>query len=101
MELEVYQRSTNRNIYLNKAVVAIKRLRDESSSSRSGHTPTQSPPLTPWSPKPRVFSHEAVLGGKGAAKAHFTVRRSSTISTPVKELKGKRKKSLKNVVTAW
>ena len=85
VEMEAFQKSSNRNIYLNKAVVAIKRLRDEAAGSKLQSPPT-SPPLLPWKTN-KILSHEAVLGGKKAANISFTVKRSGGPAT-AKDIKG-------------
>uniref|UniRef100_A0A8C8B5R1 RNA exonuclease 1 homolog n=1 Tax=Otus sunia TaxID=257818 RepID=A0A8C8B5R1_9STRI len=66
-EKVAYERSTSRNIYLNVAVNTLKKLRS----------------LVPNSPSKtsnkKVVSHEAVLGGKLAAKTSFTLNRSGSL----------------------
>ncbi|XP_052061625.1 RNA exonuclease 1 homolog isoform X2 [Mytilus californianus] len=72
-EMVVYKRSNTKTIYLNVAINAIKRLRNEISES-----------LPTTSKLPRMnamqLSHEAILGGKNAMKTSYTVKRSGTTS---------------------
>ncbi|CAC5420096.1 REX1 [Mytilus coruscus] len=72
-EMVVYKRSNTKTIYLNVAINAIKRLRNEISES-----------LPTTSKLPRInamqLSHEAILGGKNAMKTSYTVKRSGTTS---------------------
>ncbi|XP_059197612.1 RNA exonuclease 1 homolog [Centropristis striata] len=67
----VYDRSSSKNIYLNVAVNALKKLRSKSSSG---------PPPVPKDAGSvgyrRAQSHEEVLGGRLAATTSFTVNRS-------------------------
>ncbi|NXP52976.1 REXO1 exonuclease, partial [Heliornis fulica] len=69
-EKVAYERSTSRNIYLNVAVNTLKKLRSlvPSSPSRTNKTSNK-----------KVVSHEAVLGGKLAAKTSFTLNRSGSL----------------------
>ncbi|XP_013417107.1 RNA exonuclease 1 homolog isoform X2 [Lingula anatina] len=69
-EKAVYKRSSNRTVYLNVAVNAVKRLRSEVTLHQPG-TSSQTPDK-----HPKGFSHEAVLGGSRAAKTSFTLNRS-------------------------
>ncbi|XP_072172640.1 uncharacterized protein [Diadema setosum] len=71
-EKVVYQRASSRNIYLNLCVNALKKLQNVTASQ------LDSPPSTPTLMSARnVISHEAVLGGKLAAKTSFSIHRSS------------------------
>ncbi|XP_044309362.1 RNA exonuclease 1 homolog isoform X2 [Varanus komodoensis] len=76
-EKVVYERSTSRNIYLNVAVNTLKKLRSQ--------LPNASQEVRKIT-NPKVVSHEAVLGGKLAAKTSFTLNRSA--STRVEDLTG-------------
>lgn len=71
-ENTVYERASNKNIYLRVAVNTISRLRSEAKES----CPSSS------APKQRrtslTQSHEATLGGSRAAKTSFTLHRSSS-----------------------
>uniref|UniRef100_A0A8C6NE18 Uncharacterized protein n=1 Tax=Melopsittacus undulatus TaxID=13146 RepID=A0A8C6NE18_MELUD len=66
-EKVAYERSTSRNIYLNVAVNTLKKLR-----SLVPNSPTKTS-------NKKVVSHEAVLGGKLAAKTSFTLNRSGSL----------------------
>ncbi|XP_061456906.1 RNA exonuclease 1 homolog isoform X2 [Rhineura floridana] len=68
-EKVVYDRSTSRNIYLNVAVNTLKKLRSLLPS------PTQD---AHRAGNRKMVSHEAMLGGKLAAKTSFTLNRSAT-----------------------
>ncbi|XP_045432269.1 RNA exonuclease 1 homolog isoform X1 [Pipistrellus kuhlii] len=76
-EKVAYDRSPSKNIYLNVAVNTLKKLR--------GLVPSTVPGLSKTSGR-RVVSHEAVLGGKLAAKTSFSLSRAS--SPRVEDLKG-------------
>ncbi|NWU96273.1 REXO1 exonuclease, partial [Upupa epops] len=69
-EKVAYERSTSRNIYLNVAVNTLKKLRSLAPSSPSSTNKTSNK---------KVVSHEAVLGGKLAAKTSFTLNRSGSL----------------------
>ncbi|NXO24282.1 REXO1 exonuclease, partial [Cisticola juncidis] len=69
-EKAAYERSTSRNIYLNVAVNALKKLRS---------LVPNSPASTNKTSNKKVVSHEAVLGGKLAAKTSFTLNRSGSL----------------------
>ncbi|KFP83524.1 RNA exonuclease 1, partial [Acanthisitta chloris] len=69
-EKVAYERSTSRNIYLNVAVNTLKKLRSLVPNSPSSSTKTSNK---------KVVSHEAVLGGKLAAKTSFTLNRSGSL----------------------
>ncbi|NWT60984.1 REXO1 exonuclease, partial [Erythrocercus mccallii] len=69
-EKVAYERSTSRNIYLNVAVNTLKKLRSLAPSS---------PASTNKTSNKKVVSHEAVLGGKLAAKTSFTLNRSGSL----------------------
>ncbi|NXS55289.1 REXO1 exonuclease, partial [Brachypteracias leptosomus] len=69
-EKVAYERSTSRNIYLNVAVNTLKKLRS---------LVPNSPTSTTKSSNKKVVSHEAVLGGKLAAKTSFTLNRSGSL----------------------
>lgn len=66
----VYDRSSSRNIYLNVAVNTVKKLRSLAPGSPSSMT-------SPGNKK--TISHEAVLGGKLAAKTSFSLNRSVSL----------------------
>ncbi|KAJ6655149.1 hypothetical protein lerEdw1_005626 [Lerista edwardsae] len=78
-EKVAYERSTSRNIYLNVAVNTLKKLRSLLPSSSQGAHKTNNK---------KVVSHEAMLGGKLAAKTSFTLNRSSTTSLRTEDLTG-------------
>ncbi|KFP65872.1 RNA exonuclease 1, partial [Cariama cristata] len=69
-EKVAYERSTSRNIYLNVAVNTLKKLRSLVPNSPSSTNKTSNK---------KVVSHEAVLGGKLAAKTSFTLNRSGSL----------------------
>ncbi|NWW86778.1 REXO1 exonuclease, partial [Rhynochetos jubatus] len=69
-EKVAYERSTSRNIYLNVAVNTLKKLRSLVPNSPSSTNKTSNR---------KVVSHEAVLGGKLAAKTSFTLNRSGSL----------------------
>ncbi|NXP19063.1 REXO1 exonuclease, partial [Scytalopus superciliaris] len=69
-EKVAYERSTSRNIYLNVAVNTLKKLRS---------LVPNSPSSTHKTSNKKVVSHEAVLGGKLAAKTSFTLNRSGSL----------------------
>ncbi|NWX93335.1 REXO1 exonuclease, partial [Nothoprocta pentlandii] len=69
-EKVAYERSTSRNIYLNVAVNTLKKLRSLVPNSPSSANKTSNK---------KVVSHEAVLGGKLAAKTSFTLNRSGSL----------------------
>ncbi|NWS77854.1 REXO1 exonuclease, partial [Crotophaga sulcirostris] len=69
-EKVAYERSTSRNIYLNVAVNTLKKLRS---------LVPNSPSSTNKASNKKVVSHEAVLGGKLAAKTSFTLNRSGSL----------------------
>ncbi|NWU37178.1 REXO1 exonuclease, partial [Hylia prasina] len=69
-EKVAYERSTSRNIYLNVAVNTLKKLRSLAPTS---------PASTNKTSNKKVVSHEAVLGGKLAAKTSFTLNRSGSL----------------------
>ncbi|XP_069734088.1 RNA exonuclease 1 homolog isoform X2 [Phaenicophaeus curvirostris] len=69
-EKVAYERSTSRNIYLNVAVNTLKKLRS---------LVPNSPSSTNKMSNKKVVSHEAVLGGKLAAKTSFTLNRSGSL----------------------
>ncbi|NXW41235.1 REXO1 exonuclease, partial [Nyctiprogne leucopyga] len=69
-EKVAYERSTSRNIYLNVAVNTLKKLRSLAPNSPSSAHKTSNK---------KVVSHEAVLGGKLAAKTSFTLNRSGSL----------------------
>ncbi|NXV38071.1 REXO1 exonuclease, partial [Rissa tridactyla] len=69
-EKVAYERSTSRNIYLNVAVNTLKKLRSLVPNSPSSMNKTSNK---------KVVSHEAVLGGKLAAKTSFTLNRSGSL----------------------
>ncbi|XP_034975136.2 RNA exonuclease 1 homolog [Zootoca vivipara] len=78
-EKVVYDRSTSRNIYLNVAVNTLKKLRSALPSPahndrRLGNR--------------KLVSHEAMLGGKLAAKTSFTLNRSAAAQLRAEDLKG-------------
>ncbi|XP_037325918.2 RNA exonuclease 1 homolog [Pungitius pungitius] len=66
----VYDRSSSKNIYLNVAVNALKKLRSKSVSCPS--PVTKNPALVT---NKRAQSHEDVLGGRHAATTSFTINR--------------------------
>ncbi|KAK7489485.1 hypothetical protein BaRGS_00019284 [Batillaria attramentaria] len=72
-ESGVYDRATNKNIYLRVAVNTITRLRSEAKESTHPSSST-SPPQRRQS---LTQSHQATLGGSRAAKTSFTLHRSS------------------------
>nr|XP_033810954.1 RNA exonuclease 1 homolog isoform X2 [Geotrypetes seraphini] len=65
-----YDRSTSRNIYLNVAVNTLKKLRTLAPNS---------PPSINKSISKKLVSHEAVLGGKLAARTSFSTIRSPSL----------------------
>uniref|UniRef100_A0A803VQ95 RNA exonuclease 1 homolog n=1 Tax=Ficedula albicollis TaxID=59894 RepID=A0A803VQ95_FICAL len=69
-EKVAYERSTSRNIYLNVAVNTLKKLRSLVPNSPASSSKTSNK---------KVVSHEAVLGGKLAAKTSFTLNRSGSL----------------------
>ncbi|XP_038239741.1 RNA exonuclease 1 homolog isoform X2 [Dermochelys coriacea] len=69
-EKVAYERSTSRNIYLNVAVNTLKKLRS---------LVPNSPPCVNKISNRKVVSHEAVLGGKLAAKTSFTLNQSGNL----------------------
>ncbi|XP_074934041.1 RNA exonuclease 1 homolog isoform X1 [Phalacrocorax aristotelis] len=69
-EKVAYERSTSRNIYLNVAVNTLKKLRSLAPNSPTSMNKTSNK---------KVVSHEAVLGGKLAAKTSFTLNRSGSL----------------------
>ncbi|XP_030396569.1 RNA exonuclease 1 homolog isoform X3 [Gopherus evgoodei] len=69
-EKVAYERSTSRNIYLNVAVNTLKKLRS---------LVPNSPPCVNKTSNRKVVSHEAVLGGKLAAKTSFTLNQSGNL----------------------
>ncbi|XP_067413686.1 RNA exonuclease 1 homolog isoform X1 [Emydura macquarii macquarii] len=69
-EKVAYERSTSRNIYLNVAVNTLKKLRS---------LVPNSPPCINKTGNRKVVSHEAVLGGKLAAKTSFTLNQSGSL----------------------
>lgn len=80
-EMAVYNRSNTKTIYLNVAINAIKRLRNEvaeSCPSTSKQTKLNAMQL----------SHEAVLGGKNATRATYTVKRSGQNTKIIENFKG-------------
>jgi RNA exonuclease 1 len=74
----VYDRSSNKNIYLNVAVNMVKKLRDEISKSSDGSDQEMKSPTK----NPNAMSHASVLGGARAAKTRFTMNRSGRIKVP-------------------
>ena len=80
-EMAVYKRSNTKTIYLNVAINAIKRLRNEIAES-----------LPSTSKKPKMnamkLSHEAILGGKNATKISYTIKRSGNSTKIVENFKG-------------
>ncbi|XP_053155860.1 RNA exonuclease 1 homolog isoform X2 [Hemicordylus capensis] len=70
-EKVAYERSTSRNIYLNVAVNTLKKLRSLLPGPSQGALKTNR----------KVVSHEAMLGGKLAAKTSFTLNRSASLRT--------------------
>ncbi|XP_066492335.1 RNA exonuclease 1 homolog [Tiliqua scincoides] len=78
-EKVAYERSTSRNIYLNVAVNTLKKLRSLLPSSSQGAHKTNNK---------KVVSHEAMLGGKLAARTSFTLNRSSTTNLRTEDLTG-------------
>lgn len=66
-EENVYNRCSNKKIYLNLAVNTVKRLRNEAEQTK-----TRSKNKTVG----MKLSHAAVLDGAGAAKTSFTLHRS-------------------------
>ncbi|XP_042335819.1 RNA exonuclease 1 homolog [Sceloporus undulatus] len=69
-EKVAYERSTSRNIYLNVAVNTLKKLRSLlPSPSQDAHKASNR----------KVVSHEAMLGGKLAAKTSFSFNRSTSL----------------------
>ncbi|ETE61626.1 RNA exonuclease 1-like protein, partial [Ophiophagus hannah] len=69
-EKVVYERSTSRNIYLNVAVNTLKKLRTL--------LPSPSQEVQKTSNR-KVVSHEAMLGGKLAARTSYTLNRSTSL----------------------
>nr|XP_032654871.1 RNA exonuclease 1 homolog isoform X2 [Chelonoidis abingdonii] len=69
-EKVAYERSTSRNIYLNVAVNTLKKLRS---------LVPNSPPCVNKTSNRKVVSHEAMLGGKLAAKTSFTLNQSGNL----------------------
>ncbi|KAG6934795.1 RNA exonuclease 1 -like protein [Chelydra serpentina] len=69
-EKVAYERSTSRNIYLNVAVNTLKKLRN---------LVPNSPPCVNKTSNRKMVSHEAVLGGKLAAKTSFTLNQSGNL----------------------
>ncbi|KAM3856004.1 RNA exonuclease 1 homolog isoform 2-T5 [Vipera latastei] len=69
-EKVVYERSTSRNIYLNVAVNTLKKLRTL--------LPSPSQEVQKVSNR-KVVSHEAMLGGKLAARTSYTLNRSTSL----------------------
>ena len=70
-ETGVYERASNKNIYLRVAVNTITRLRSEAKESVPGSSKSQ-----PGQPSV-TQSHQATLGGSRAAKTSFTLHRST------------------------
>jgi len=71
-EKAVYERSTSKSIYLNLAINAIKKLRDEIGAVKQTACKN-----------PKALSHAAMLEGKAATRCTFTLNRSGG---PKKEL---------------
>ncbi|NXX49879.1 REXO1 exonuclease, partial [Tricholaema leucomelas] len=69
-EKVAYERSSSRNIYLNVAVNTLKKLRSLLPSSPASAAKTSNK---------KVVSHEAVLGGRLAARTSFTLNRSGSL----------------------
>ncbi|NXG44006.1 REXO1 exonuclease, partial [Psilopogon haemacephalus] len=69
-EKVAYERSSSRNIYLNVAVNTLKKLRSLVPNCPASAAKTSNK---------KVVSHEAVLGGKLAAKTSFTLNRSGSL----------------------
>ncbi|XP_058019349.1 RNA exonuclease 1 homolog [Ahaetulla prasina] len=69
-EKVVYERSTSRNIYLNVAVNTLKKLRTLLPSPSQG---------VQKAINRKVVSHEAMLGGKLAARTSYTLNRSTSL----------------------
>ncbi|XP_064031460.1 RNA exonuclease 1 homolog [Pogoniulus pusillus] len=69
-EKAAYERSSSRSIYLNVAVNTLKKLRGLAPSSPASAAKTSNK---------KVVSHEAVLGGRLAAKTSFTLNRSGSL----------------------
>nr|XP_028569290.1 RNA exonuclease 1 homolog isoform X1 [Podarcis muralis] len=78
-EKVVYDRSTSRNIYLNVAVNTLKKLRSA--------LPSPAHDARRISNR-KLVSHEAMLGGKLAAKTSFTLNRSAAAQLRAEDLKG-------------
>ena len=70
-ETGVYERASNKNIYLRVAVNTITRLRSEARESLPGSSKSEHAHL------PATQSHQATLGGSRAAKISFTLHRSA------------------------
>ncbi len=89
----VYQRASNKTIYLNLAVNSLKKLRDEGSAAahtpgKNSQTPKSFMDLLP-SKSVRPLSHAEVLRGKlGANQEMFTVNRSGGPSKDLDHLGG-------------
>ena len=75
-EKVVYERAKNRTIYLNVAINAIKKLRDEVAAGSRAGTSSSGGPRMPSKNNPRMLSHTAILGGKNAAHCTYTLNRS-------------------------
>ena len=73
-EKVVYDRASNKNIYLRVAVNTISRLRTEAKESKPGTSKSMFDNDKSLS---QSQSHEATLGGSRAAKTSFTLHRSS------------------------
>ena len=67
----MYERASNKNIYLRVAVNTITRLRSEAKEAVPGSSKSQ-----PGHPSV-TQSHQATLGGSRAAKTSFTLHRST------------------------
>lgn len=78
-EKSVYERSSSKPIYLNLAVHALRRLREETTTATDTFTA-----CSYFSPtkNPNSVSHEVILGGPKACQTSFTVHRSGKFTSP-------------------
>ncbi|KAI5610477.1 RNA exonuclease 1-like [Silurus asotus] len=77
-EKQVYDRSSSKNIYLNVAVNALKKLRSKSTTPATASSPvaSQSTKKASASGNRKSQSHEGVLAGRMAAATSYTVNRT-------------------------
>ncbi|GFN95038.1 RNA exonuclease 1-like protein [Plakobranchus ocellatus] len=84
-EKAVYEKATNKNIYLRVAVNAIKRIRTEAAQVLPSTSKKPRVVSAPGLSGPMAQSHAATLGGPNALRHSYTLNRSRSVTSSVPE----------------